>query len=96
MKKNFFVLMLLFSFAFISCESRKVEWPEQGKLEKIQLTDLSGIPLSYGKLLNVTTQADVGGWYQLWFEDENNIIRVVRVGLPGNRIHPQVLVIPRN
>jgi hypothetical protein len=96
MKKYIFILMLLLYFAFISCESKLVEWSEPGKLEKIQLSDLSNIPLSYGKLMNVTTQADLGGWYQLWFEDENNIIRVVRVALPHNRIHPQVLVIPRN
>jgi len=96
MKKYFFIFMLLFFFAFTSCESRIKELPEPGKLEKIQLTDLSGIPLEYGKLINVTTHAAYEGWSQLWFEDENNIIRMVRVQFHTNRIHERVLVIPRN
>ena len=96
MKKYFFVLILLFSFAIISCESRLAEWSEPGKLEKIQLSDLSGIPLEYGKLINVTTHAAYEGWSQLWFEDENNIIRMVRIQFHTNRIHERVLVIPRN
>ena len=96
MKKYFFVLILLLSISIISCESRIKELPDTGKLEKIQLTDLSGIPLSYGKLINVTTHAAYEGWSQLWFEDENNIIRMVRVQFHTNRIHEMVLVIPRN
>ena len=96
MKKYFFVLILLFSFIIISCESRIKEMPDPGKLEKLQLTDLTGIPLEYGKLINVTTHAAYEGWSQLWFEDENNIIRMVRVQFHMNRIHERVLVIPRN
>ena len=93
MNKHLFIFLLLFSFIIISCESRI---PAQGKLEKIQLTDLTGIPLEYGKLINVTTHASYEGWSQLWFEDENNIIRMVRVQFHNNRIHEMVLVITRN
>jgi len=96
MRKYLFVFMLLFFFAFISCESKIKELPEPGKLEIIQLTDFSEIPLSYGKLINVTTHEHYEGWSQLWFEDENNIIRMVRVQFHTNRIHERVLVIPRN
>jgi len=97
MKKYFYVFLILFSFALLmSCESRVKELPESGKLEKLQLTDLTGIPLEYGKLINVTTHASYEGWSQLWFEDENNIIRMVRVQFHMNRIHERVLVIPRN
>ena len=92
MKKYFFVFILLLSFAFISCESTV----KLGKLEKIQLTDLTGIPLEYGKLINVTTHASYEGWSQLWFEDENSIIRMVRVQFNTNTIDKMVLVIPRN
>lgn len=96
--KIFQILFLLFiSFYLItSCESKVKNLPEPGKLEKIQLTDLSGIPLEYGKLINVTTHAAYEGWSQLWFEDENQIIRMVRVQFHYNRIHESVLVIPRN
>ena len=97
MNKTYFLFLLLFSFyLIISCESKVKDLPEPGKLEKIQLTDLSGIPLEYGKLINVTTHAAYEGWSQLWFEDENQIIRMVRVQFHYNRIHEMVLVIPRN
>jgi hypothetical protein len=97
MNKFLIIIILLFSITLlISCEKRIKEFPEPGKLEKIQLTDLSGIPLEYGKLINVTTHAAYEGWSQLWFEDENNIIRMVRVQFHTNRINDMVLVIPRN
>ena len=97
MNKLLFSFLLIFTFTIIiSCESKIKELPEPGKLEKIQITDLSGIPLEYGKLINVTTHATYEGWSQLWFEDENNIIRMVRVQFHENRIHEMVLVIPRN
>lgn len=97
MNKFLFSFLLLFSIAIlVSCESKIKELPEPGKLEKIKLTDLSGIPLEYGKLINVTTHAAYEGWSQLWFEDENNIIRMVRIQFHFNRIHERVLVIPRN
>ena len=68
MNKLLFSFLLLFSIAIIvSCESKIKELPEPGKLEKIQLNDLSGIPLEYGKLINVTTHASYEGWSQLWF-----------------------------
>jgi hypothetical protein len=96
MNNYIFILILLFSFLVISCESRINERSDLGKLEKLQLKDLSGIPLEYGKLINVTTHASYEGWSQLWFEDENNIIRMVRVQFHINRIHEMVLIIPRN
>ena len=97
MNKILFSFLLLFSLAIlISCEKRIKELPEPGKLEKIQLTDLSGIPLEYGKLINVTTHASYEGWSQLWFEDDSSVIRMVRVDFHFHRIHNTVLVIPRN
>ncbi|MCK5033036.1 MAG: hypothetical protein KAS18_05360 [Calditrichia bacterium] len=96
MKKYFFVLILLFFLTGIALVLYLKEMPDPGKLEKLQLTDLTGIPLEYGKLINVTTHAAYEGWSQLWFEDENNIIRMVRVQFHMNRIHERVLVIPRN
>ena len=88
MNKRLFIFLLRCSFIIISCESRMKEKPgELGNLEKTQLTDLTGIPLEYGKLINVTTHASYEGWSQLWFEDENNIIRMVRVQFHNNRIN---------
>jgi hypothetical protein len=89
---GFFLVILL----FFNC--RKIESPttvSEGQLEKVNLMDLSGIPESYGKLMAVTTHAQYEGWAQLWFEDSVQTIRMVRIQFHSNRIHDQVLVIPR-
>ena len=68
--------------------------PIKGELEEIQLTDLTGIPLEYGSLISVTTQIDYPGLAQLWFEDENKTIRVVRIEFGFNKVKRRLQLFP--
>ena len=67
----------------------------KGELESVFLENLKGIPAEYGTLISVTTHAQYEGWSQLWFVDEENTIRMVRVQFHENRVGKGVLVIPR-
>ena len=91
-----FFVPILVILLFTNC--KKLESPEsvpEGNLEKVTLANLTGIPANYGKLMAVTTHAQYEGWAQLWFEDSVQTIRMVRIQFHSNRIHDQVLVIPR-
>jgi len=79
-----------------SCERTNQPGAGAGGLLKVELTDLSSIPGDYGELVDVTTHAAYDGWAQLWFEDEEKTIRMVRIQFHDNRVHENVLVIPRN
>ena len=49
-------------------------------------TDLKGIPAEYGSLISVTTHAAYPGWAQLWFEDDQKTIRLVRIEFHKHKI----------
>lgn len=89
--------LIVSSLIFISsCQPRFPTTPTLGMLEKVELTDLKGIPAEYGELVAVTAHAEYEGWSQLWFVDDNLTIRMVRIQFHVNRINKNVLVIPRN
>ncbi len=85
--------LLILIFMISSCQ--RVSSPLVGELQELKLSNLKGIPLEYGSLISVTTHAAWPGWAQLWFEDDDRTIRVVRVGFLNNKVHETVLVIPR-
>jgi hypothetical protein len=94
-------LCILIALVFLvittaSCERTDQPIPGAGELDNLELTDLSGIPGEYGELVGITTHAAYKGWAQLWFEDEDKTIRVVRIESIANRMHHDVIVIPRN
>ncbi len=88
-------ILLMLIFIFYSCQRIDQTPASTGELHKVQLENLKGIPTEYGKLISVTTHASYEGWSQLWFVDDANTIRMVRVQFHTNRIHRDVLVIPR-
>ena len=90
------LLLFLAAFALAGCERTQPLSVQAGDLQKIELSQLDGIPTTFGELVDVTTHAQYEGWSQLWFVDEENTIRMVRVEFHANRIHENVLVIPRN
>jgi len=79
-----------------SCERTNQRVAGVGELHYVELTDVNSIPGDYGELVDVTTAAAYEGWAQLWFEDEEKTIRIVRIELRNRRVHQNVLVIPRN
>ncbi|MFX0136351.1 MAG: hypothetical protein ACFFDN_22105 [Candidatus Hodarchaeota archaeon] len=61
---------------FIFCERVDTFAPSSElKLEKI--TEQTGIPLEYGKLISITSPQ--AGRAHLWFEDDNHTIRLVEI-----------------
>ena len=92
------ITLLIFMLVFILCYCQRIEqtYAVKGDLESVLLEDVSGIPAEYGTLISVTTHAQYPAWSQLWFVDDNNTIRMVRVQFHDNNINKSVLVIPRN
>jgi len=75
-KYSLIFLIVLVSIALLfSCQ--RVD--ESADLKFDETIVQKGIPLEYGSLVSVTTQAEWPGWAQLWFEDDENTIRMVRV-----------------
>lgn len=97
MKKIFLILiMILFFFMAWSCQRVAQESEDMGKLERINLTDVSAIPSEFGKLMSVTSVAEYPRIMQMWFEDSIGTVRVVRVSMQRNKIYEEVLILPRN
>ena len=97
MKIFYQIIFILIALLLLTANCRKVvtDVPPPGQLEKISLKHLDLIPLEYGELVSVTTHAQYEGWAQLWFVDEERTIRMVRVQFHTNRLHENVLTIPR-
>lgn len=53
------------------------------------------IPSGYGNLVSVSSAADSPDFVQLWFQDENGTIRMVRYSIRANRFLTVSYVIPR-
>ena len=93
MRKGFLAaIFLIMIIAVIGSEKVNVQ---KGQLSMEKISDLTSIPAEYGKLVEITSQDSYTGWAQLWFEDEENTIRIVRVSFAENRVHEDVTVIPR-
>ena len=99
MKKLLTLFTILAIAVTMSCErlpeQKKVAPPTKGDLQTIKISDLKGIPLEYGTLVAITTRGTDTGKAELWFEDVNRTIRVVRVVLAYNSLGETVNVIPR-
>jgi len=96
MRSLILCLLLMISVTF-SCEP--VGTPTEGgkgELTKMDLQNVSGIPSQFGTLAAVTTDAHYPNWAQLWFVDNENTIRMVRIQFLDNKMHEKVLVIPRH
>jgi hypothetical protein len=96
MKRFLFFFVFILLVCTFSC--RQIPQPpvsEKGELESVQLSDLKGIPAEFGSLISVTVSPEFPNWAQLWFQDDTKNIRIVRVGWMENRIHQNVVIIPR-
>jgi hypothetical protein len=92
--KKLFILIILTSI-IISFSCQRVSPISEGDLKRINIPNLKGIPLECGSLIAVTTIEAAPGWAQLWFEDDEKTIRMVRIKFTKNRIAEDVLIIPR-
>jgi len=69
--------------------------PGGGDLVFKAMPSLDSIPLEYGNLVSVSSVAGYPYYVQLWFQDENGIIRMVRYGIKENRFAKEFHLIPR-
>jgi len=53
------------------------------------------IPASYGSLVAVTGIPEYSGWSQLWFEDDEGTIRILRIQISKNKLLPDIKTIER-
>ena len=95
MKKLMIYLLLILIFVPFSFSCERATTMKEGELSSIELSNLKGIPLEYGTLISVTTHAAYPGWAQLWFEDGNKTIRMVRIGFDSKRVNEKIINIPR-
>ena len=96
MKVIISILLCILIFAFICCEQYPSPESEiKAELKKVKIENLKGIPSEYGSCIGITTHSLYDGWAQLWFEDEQKTIRMVRINFHSDRIHENLLVVPR-
>lgn len=81
------IILIVFG---LSCE------PTTPAMDMSVVSGLENIPADYGALVSVTTLPEYPNWVQMWFQDDQGIIRVVRVQFIANLIHKDVKVIGRN
>lgn len=84
-------IIVLLVFA-LSCERTT---PEVG-IDADSLTELQNIPIEFGDLVAVTSMTEYPNWVQLWFQNGDGVIRMVRYQLISNLMLKDVKVIARN
>jgi len=91
--KKAIIFGLVFTFLILSsmsCERIR----DDSKVKNV--IPLMSIPLEYGSLVSVTTDARYSDWAQLWFSDETGTIKMVRVNWTKDLMVEGALVISRN
>ncbi len=88
-----FVCALLVPFSCAKFQEAYVPAGAALAVEKLAATD--AVPLTYGKLVSVTTNPAYPGWFQLWFEDETSTVRMVAYDHKSGKVDANVVVIPR-
>ena len=68
---------------------------QAGMLPAEMLDDEQSVPTEFGQLVAVS-ESPSGRFTQLWFQDEEGIIRMVAFNNTTARLFPQALVIGRN
>lgn len=91
MKRVGSLVLAAFISALALCSCSRVQ-PEP---DTNVVSNLAGLPDAYGELVSVTTAAEYPDWAQLWFVDDEGVIRMVRVQFELEQIHNDVLIIPR-
>ncbi len=92
------ISLILVILIFLSLSCTKIEQPAargRGDLVFKALPSPDSIPLEYGNLVSVSSVAGYQYWVQLWFQDENGILRMVRYRIKGNNFAKNFHLIPR-
>ena len=90
------ILIFFIGFLLSSCGPvNPPTTPVKGPLPLTKIIDNKGIPSKFGELKFITTHGQYQGWVQLWFVDDEDTVRMVALQFQEQRIHENVLVIPR-
>ena len=98
MRRRPLMLLCLVALAFAAASCEKLPAPaplERGPLQMEPTRYADAIPLDYGTLLAVTTDAEAPYMAGLWFEKPDKTLVYVKVNVSLGRIHNEVLVLPR-
>jgi hypothetical protein len=98
MRRRPLMLLCLFALAFAAASCAKLPGPPpltRGPLQVEQARYADAIPLDYGTLIAVTTDAESPYMAGLWFEKPDKTIVYVKVNVSLGKIHNEVLVLPR-
>ena len=80
----------------LSCVRLQEEQPPgEGDIVLEELPHTDSIPLSWGKLISVSSALNIPNWVQLWFQDEEGNIRMVPYSVSENRLATQARLIRR-
>ena len=85
----FFLIVLVLC---ISCQ--RITPVSENDFNTIEIPGIKGIPLEFGSLVAVTEST--AGIANLWFQDDEKTIRIVRISVAQSRIFQKINVIPRH
>ena len=89
-------LVVVFLLPALSCSKLPEKPTQEGvTVGSEQLPALDSIPADWGKLVSVTTNPAYPGWFQLWFEDETNTVRMAAFNFRTKQLDPDAMVLPR-
>jgi hypothetical protein len=98
MSHRFSACFIMFAVLIVSASCAKVGEPGPGEQKSVleNLTKPDSIPANWGKLVSVSSSPGLEYWVQLWFQDDEGTIRVVRYNVRDNFLSSKASVIPRN
>lgn len=86
------IAVLLLILVSLSC----ARLPETGPIESDELVEVPGVkplPAAWGNLISVTDKG--ANSFQLWFQDDQGTVRMVRYDVRNWSVQPRVELIPR-
>jgi len=90
MPKTIILFSLILILCAVSCEKTNPNLSEDF------LVGIDSIPQDFGKLIAVTSIDEYPDWFQLWFQNEEGTIRIVKMHFFKNKMHKEVKTITRS
>lgn len=80
----------------VSCTRMGEPGAGEQTLATQDLKQMDSIPIAWGKLTSVSSVMGAENWVQLWFQDDEGIIRMVPYNVTDNLLSSQARIIPRD
>ncbi len=92
------ISLILVILIFLSLSCTKIEQPAargRGDLVFKALPSPDSLPFDFGNLVSVSLEPESQHWVQLWFQDENGILRIMGYSIQKYRFTKHFYLIPR-